>query len=185
MLKRISEWLHTISKNGWLALGAFALNLVFMMGVMPYAGAILAMAAGNGAGPLDLEFFYTPEQALAAVDAYGETGRVVYRTIELTADVLYPLAYGLAYSLAISWFFQRAFPTESRLQRINLLPIGAVLFDLLENAAIVTLLSVSPPPYLAAILASIFTPLKWAFAISSILATVIGLAAWAIGKARK
>lgn len=185
MLLKISDWLNKTSTNGWLVLGAFALNLVFMFGVMPYAGAILALAVGNGTGPLDLEFFYTPEQALAAVDAYGETGRSVYRLIQLTADLFYPLAYGLGYGLAISWFFQRAFAPGSWLQRVNLLLVGAVLFDYLENTAVVTLLSLNPPPYFAALLASIFTPIKWAFAIPGILAVVVGLAAWGIGKLKK
>ena len=186
MLINISTWLQKTSKNGWLVLASFVLNMLFMGLVMPYAGAILALAVGNGTGPLDLRFFYTPQEALAAVEAYGESGRAIYRIIELSADVIYPLVYTLAYGLLISWFFQRGFAAGSPWQRANLLPVFALFFDLLENAAIVILLSVFPSaPFFLAALAALFTLLKWVFAFGSIFCLLIGLLAWLVSKFKK
>lgn len=186
MLIKMSDWFHKTSKKGWLVLLFVVLDVAFVAGVMPYMGAIMALAANNGTGPLDLNLFYTPEQAFAAINAYGETGRSVYRIIELTADIIYPVIYTLAFGLLISWLAARGFAADSRLQRLNLLPVGAWLFDLLENIGIVTLLSIYPsmPTALAAITA-VFTSAKWLFAFGSILTILVSLGAWVIKAVRK
>jgi len=64
--------------------------------------------------------------------------------IELTADIIYPIIYTLFYSLLLSWLFQRAFKPDSKMQKYNVVPVGAWIFDLLENVGIVSMLSLYP-----------------------------------------
>jgi hypothetical protein len=161
--------------KGWLILALLALEVLFNAIILPNAQAILETASG-GTGPIDLQFFYTPEKAYTMVAAYGDAGRATYRTIELTIDILYPIVYTLFFSLLITWLFQRGFAADSKLQRLNVVPFGALLFDLLENTSIVAMLSLYPStPTILAWLATIFTMLKWGFAGASILLVVAGL----------
>ena len=183
MLTRISDTLRKYAK-GWIILVLFLLDGLFMGVVMPGLSARMDSYA-PGVGPIDLLFFYTPDKAYQMVAAYGEQGRAVYRTGELTVDIIYPIVYTLFFSLFITWLFQRGFTVESRMQRLNVVPIGAWLFDLLENLGIVGMLSIYPAtPALLAWLTAIFTLIKWLFAGVSMILMVIGIIA-AISKALK
>ena len=51
--------------------------------------------ASGGVGPIDLQFFYTPDKVYSMVSAYGESGRASYRLFELTGDIIYPIIYTL------------------------------------------------------------------------------------------
>ena len=176
MLTRISDTLRKYAK-GWLILILFLLDGLFMGVVMPGLSARMDNYA-PGVGPIDLLFFYTPEKAYQMVAAYGEQGRAVYRTGELTLDIIYPIVYTLFFSLFITWLFQRGFAAESGMQGLNVVPFGAWLFDLLENLGIVGMLSVYPStPSLLAWVSSIFTVIKWLFAGASVLLMVIGIVA--------
>jgi len=96
--------------------------------------------------------------------------------VELTVDIIYPIVYTLAFGLLISWLFQRGYKPDSKMQKLNILPLGAWLFDLLENLGIVTLLSTFPAQITAvALLTTIFTMVKWIFAGASMLLIVLGL----------
>ena len=117
------------------------------------------------------------------VQSYGEAGRARYRIFELTGDIVYPIVYTLFFSLAITWLFRRGVAKESRLQRLNVLPFGGWLFDLLENLGIVAMLSIFPSQFgILGWAATLFTMIKWLFAGTSIVLLLIGIAA-AIGKA--
>jgi hypothetical protein len=148
-----------------------------MMGyVMPLAAGIMAFAANNEVMPLDLMFFYTPAKAFAMIEKYAEAGRAVYMKIELTADIIYPIIYTLFYGLLISWLFQRAFKSDSAMQKYNVTPVGAWFFDLLENVGIVSMLALYPSqPNALAWLTMIFGSLKWLFVFASIGLSLFGL----------
>lgn len=174
MIERLSNVLHRYAK-GWLVLVLFLLDGAFMGFVMPIIGALMKGDSG-GPGPLDLQFFYTPAKAYEMVASYGEYGRAFYRSVELTADILYPIVYTLFFSLLISWLFQRGFPAGSTMQRLNVVPFGGWLFDLLENLGIVAMLSIFPStPAALAWLTALFTAVKWLFAGASILLVLVGL----------
>jgi hypothetical protein len=104
------------------------------------------------------------------IASYGDAGRAAYRTTELTTDILFPIAYTLLMALSISWLFQRAFDKGSAAQYLNLAPVGAWLFDLLENIGVVIMLSSFPTQsFLAAFLTSVFSGLKWVFVFFSLI----------------
>jgi hypothetical protein len=157
-----------------------------MFYVMPLAAGIMAFAANNSVMPLDLMFFYTPAQAFEMMDRYGKAGRSVYLKIELTADIIYPIIYTLFFGLLLSWLFQRAFKPESKMQKWNVMPVGAWFFDLLENVGVVSMLMMYPSkPDVLAWLTMLFGLLKWAFFLVTMGLVLVGLVRAAMNRFRK
>lgn len=175
MLKTISQKFHAWTR-GWRVLLLLVATALMAGFIMPVAAGILALAANNSVLPLDLMFFFTPGEAFDMIEKYGPAGRDLYLKILLTVDILYPIVYTLFLGLFLSWLFQRGFHPESIMQRLNVMPVGALLFDLLENIAIVTMLSMYPSiPDILAWLTMIFGSLKWLFAFASIALIFVGL----------
>ena len=143
MLNTLSRKFHAWA-TGWRVIILLIADALMMGYIMPLAGGLLALAANASVMPLDLMFFYTPDQAFAMIEKYGAAGRDLYMNIELTADIIYPIIYTLFYGLLLSWLFQRGFKPESKMQKYNVMPVGAFLFDMLENVGIVTMLSLYP-----------------------------------------
>jgi hypothetical protein len=191
MLNKISEKFHAWAKGRWV-LVMFIAEALMAGYVMPLAAGIMAFAANNSVIPLDLMhfftpgFFYTPEEAFAMIDKYGEAGRSIYWKIELTADIIYPITYTLFFGLLMSWLFQRGFKSNHQIQKWNVMPVGGWFFDMLENVGIVSMLSMYPAkPAFLAWLTMIFGSLKWAFAAVSIVLILIGLIRAALNGFRK
>ena len=167
MLTKLSTILQKYAKG--------PLVLLFVAFILPNTEAQMKATSG-GVGPIDLQFFYTPEKVYSMVSAYGESGRAFYRTFELTGDIIYPIIYTLFFSLLLSWLFRRGFAGDSHWQRLNVLPFGALLFDLLENSCIVTMLSIYPATLAPlAWLATGFTMIKWSFAAVTLLLVLLGV----------
>ena len=152
-----------------------ALDMFFMGLVMPLVDGL--MKSGTGLEqPLDLMFLATPDKMFAMIEQYGEYGRVFYRNVELTVDILYPIVYTLAFGLLISWLFQRGYKSDSRMQKLNVVPVGMWFFDLMENLGIVTMLTMWPSqPVALAWLTTVISTIKWIFAGASMVIIVIGL----------
>jgi hypothetical protein len=185
MLKALSQKFHAWT-TGWRVIILLIADALLMGYIMPLAGGILAFAANASVTPLDLMFFYSPAQAFAMIEKYGATGRDIYLKIELTADIIYPIVYTLFYGLLLSWLFQRGFASNSPVQKLNVVPVGAWLFDLLENIAIVSLLTAHPSqPAALAVLAMLFGTGKWLFAFASIGLALFGLVKASLNRFRK
>lgn len=185
MLNTISEKFHSWT-TGWRVVILLIADALMMGYIMPLAAGIMAFAANNSVLPLDMMFFYTPAKAFEMMDKYGEAGRSLYLKIELTADIIYPIIYTLFFGLLISWLFQRGFKTDSRMMKLNVMPVGAWFFDLLENAGIVSMLLMYPAKAAAmAWLTMIFGSLKWGFALISIGLVLVGLVKAAMNGFRK
>jgi hypothetical protein len=185
MLNKISEKFHSWAHGRWVLI-MLAADLLMMGYIMPLAAGLMAFAANNSVLPLDLMFFYTPDEAFAMIDKYAEAGRSIYLKIELSADIIYPIIYTLFYGLLLSWIFQRAFKSSSAVQKLNVMPVGAWFFDMLENAGIVSMLAMyRSKPAIMAWLTMIFGSLKWGFAILSIGLALVGLIRAAMNGFRK
>lgn len=185
MLNKISEKFHAWAKGRWVFV-MFIADALMAGYIMPVAAGIMAFAANNSVTPLDLMFFYTPEEAFAMIDKYGEAGRSIYWKIELTADILYPIIYTLFFGLLISWLFQRGFKSDSNMQKWNVMPVGGWFFDMLENVGIVSMLFLYPAkPQFLAWLTMIFGSLKWGFTFVSIGLVLVGLVRAALNGFRK
>jgi hypothetical protein len=167
---------NTLKKyaEGRIILVFLALMLMFGMIIVPTIRNKLEANSG-GAGFIDLLFSYTPEKAYSMIESYGDESRALYRTFAMTGDVIYPVVYSILFSLIITWLFQRSFASNSKLQVLNVIPFGALLFDWLENIFIVTMLLLYPStPTIVAKLASVCTTIKWGFGVVGILLVLIG-----------
>ena len=162
--------------NGWTVLILLVIYGFFAGYVMPMMAAKMNAAAGQSVTPLDLMFFYTPNQAFEMMNKYGEAGRSTYFNIELTADIIYPISSMLFFGILLSWLFQRGFKPDSKMQNFNLAPAGSWLFDLIENAMIVPMILMYPTQSaILAWLAMILGMVKWAFAFLSLGMVLTGL----------
>ena len=185
MLNVISQKFHAWA-TGWRVIILLIAEALMMFYIMPIAAGIMAFAANNSVLPLDLMFLFTPDQAFEMMDKYGEAGRSIYLRIELTADIIYPMIYTSFFGLLISWLFQRAFKPESKMQKWNVMPVGAWLFDMLENSGIVSMLLTYPSkPEVLAWITMFFGTLKWAFFIVTIGLVLVGLVKAAMNGFRK
>jgi hypothetical protein len=184
MMASLSNFFIRYAK-GWIILVAFVTVLLFEAVVLPGAQATIEAASG-GTGPLDLQFFYSPSTANETIASYGDAGRAAYRTTELTADLLFPIAYTLFLALSITWLFQRAFDKGSAVQYLNLAPVGAWVFDLLENVGVVILLNSFPnQPFVVTLLTTVFSGLKWVFVFFSAILLIFGAVAYIVSRFRK
>ena len=185
MLNTLSQKFHAWT-TGWRVLLLLVADALMMGYIMPLAGGLMALAANASVMPLDLMFFYRPDQAFAMIEKYGPAGRDIYMKIELTADIIYPIIYTLFYGLLLSWLFQRGFRPDSPMQKYNVVIVGAWFFDLLENIGIVSMLSMYPAqPSALAWLTMIFGSLKWLSFLVTIGLVLFGLVRAAINGFRK
>ncbi len=174
MLTNLSERFHQWAK-GWLVLILLVLDGFFAGFLLPLIQGMM-QGGQDGIRPLDLMLFATPDQTFAMIERYGEYGRPFYRNVELTVDIVYPIVYLFAFGLLISWLFQRGFSPNSKMMKLNVMPLGAWFFDLLENLNIVGLLTMYPSqPAVLAWLLMVLTTIKWAFAGASIVLILVGL----------
>jgi hypothetical protein len=174
MLKNLSDRFYQWTK-GWLVIVLFILDGFFSGFLLPLIQGMMQDDKG-GVQPLDLMMFAAPGKIFAMIERYGEYGRLFYRNVELTVDIIYPVVYLFFFGMLITWLFQRGFTSASPIRKYNITPLGAWFFDLLENISIVSLLSLYPAQHagLAWILI-LLTTVKWLFAGASILLILVGL----------
>ncbi|GAB3548757.1 hypothetical protein [Spirosoma fluminis] len=173
MLTSLSTFLYRIASWKTL-LVAVLLYVPFPAYILRTLEANMNALAGRILGPIDLLIGYDPAKIQQMVAAYGPEGRAIYAQGELTADIAYPLIYTLLFCLVLSLLFQNRLYTPFRL--VNVVPLGALLFDLFENGCIVYLLKAYPTSSdLIASLCSVFTNLKWAAFLLIFGLTVYGL----------
>lgn len=176
MLTRLSRWLRS-RITGRIALLGLLIFLVFGATVLP-AQSNRAQAASAGAGSPDISLYYSPDALLSMAEAYGEAGRAEYVRVRWTFDLAFPAVYGFFYLTAITWLFGKGFRPDSPWQRLNLVPIGGVFFDLLENTATSIVMASYPrSAAAAAALAPWFTLVKWILVGGSSALLVLGVAA--------
>ena len=176
MWVRFSEVLRRVS-TGWVTFGAVAVFLLFMGFVLP---AQSAQASGaEDVGSPDLSFFYTPRDLYRMAEAYGAQGRADYIRARFTFDLIFPIVYTFFLVTTISWLTRRAFASDSRWQLANLIPLAGALFDYLENVATSVVMARYPETTTAiAVLASVFTPVKWLLVVGSfVLLLIVAVAA--------
>ncbi|MDX9991667.1 MAG: hypothetical protein RBS68_06400 [Anaerolineales bacterium] len=179
MIVKLSDFLDRVAKP-WLILVSF-LVMVAMIGYF-LPGAQARMEA-NGGGPIDLMMFPTPAAVLAGIAALNAEGRAFYLLVELTYDIVYPISYMLFYGLALTFLLNRITAPGSIARRLNLLPVVAFVFDMLENVGVISLL-VSFPAQSAALagFVSVVNSVKWVFALSGMVVLLGALILWIVKK---
>ena len=176
MGKSLSNWLNRISR-GWVVIAAALVYLVFIALVAPGQAAQAEAYTGDAGSP-DLSLFYSAEDLYHLAEVYGERGREAYVRARFTFDLVFPLVYTLSLATALGWLSRRAFAPESRWQRVNLVPVLAMLCDYGENVS-ASLVMARYPERTVMIdwLAPAFTLLKWTFIGASFALLLVGAAA--------
>ncbi|GAB2781982.1 hypothetical protein GCM10027275_27220 [Rhabdobacter roseus] len=137
-----------------------ALYISFPAYWLKNAEATINRLAGKPLGPIDLTFGFDPARTLRMVADYGPAARAYYTLIELTTDLVYPIVYSLLWAVVLTLLFRgKAYKPFGW---IALLPFISLLFDYLENATIVGLLTTYPNQSVAlAVLCELFKLAKW------------------------
>ncbi len=174
MFSQISKKLTKISSIKLTAF-LFLLFLFFMFVVLPSL-ASKAAELFAGLGSPDLLFFYSGEKLYEVASSYGELGRNAYIETRFQFDLVWPVVYTLFLVTSISWFCSRITNVQSKLRYCNLLPIVAVVFDLLENISVSIVMYQFPAKTaLFSNIASYSTTLKWIFVYASFLTLAISM----------
>ncbi len=125
-------------------------------------------STSGGAGSPDTSLYYSADELLHLAEAYGEGGRAAYLRARWGFDLAFPAVYGFFLTTATAWAFARTCGPGSRWNLASLVPLGAVLFDLLENTATSIVMARYPASVpLAAGMAGWFTLTKWALVTGS------------------
>ena len=155
--------------------------LIFVALLMP---GLASSAAGSG--PLDLLFSYSPAEAFARVESYGAAGRRAYAIGSLTLDTAYPLIYTALFMVIIMQLTRGPESAPHPREKLALIPLATLIFDLGENLSIVAMLSAYPQTHQwVAKLASLFTSLKWVSAGITIALIIVLLVIWVVGYSRR
>jgi len=178
-MKKFANWFLRIS-SGWVALFCLVVFLLFVSLVLPDQ-AEKADRYSPGSGSPDTSFFYTASELYGFADSYGPLGRAAYVRARLTFDVIWPLVYTAFLITAISWLTQQTLQSSHGMGKMNLVPLAAMLFDFLENAAAAIVMARYPDPTpILAQLAGWFTAVKWILLSASfiLLLLIIGFVYW-------
>ena len=157
----------------------------FLVNGRPFGVTELKSITG-GVGILDMEVFYTPEQAYAFLAAMGEAGRAFELTHIVPLDLLVPLFYALFLSTFITWLLHRWLPATSPWHRLNVIPVIGALFDYLENLGIIAMLLAWPMEmYSIAQITMSATLLKFGFSVLAGAVVLGAIAGWILSVLRQ
>jgi hypothetical protein len=157
----------------------------FLVNGRPFGVTELKSITG-GVGILDMEVFYTPEQAYAFLAAMGEAGRAFELTHIVPLDLLVPLFYALFLSTFITWLLHRWLPATSPWHRLNVIPVIGALFDYLENLGIIAMLLAWPMEmYSIAQITMSATLLKFGFSVLAGAVVLGAIAGWILSLVRR
>jgi len=126
---------------GLLSCAAFFFWL-FNFSTLPLSNPELKRVS-NGEGLLDLRLYYSAQEAFQTIESYGPQGRALYLRF-LAADFVFVPIYGLAFALLFSRVALTLWGRASSRLRVNLLPLGIVLADFVENICLFLLLTGYP-----------------------------------------
>ena len=153
-LNRISNWKTLV--------GLILLHILFPAVLFRNAEEKINALAGKKLGPIDLTFGFNPNRTLQMVEDYGDAGRAYYKQVIMIVDSAYPIVYALLFAVIITLIYRKLL--HAPVYYLNLVPFFVMIFDFLENFAIISLLRHYPEQSLfIATLCEVFKLLKWLF----------------------
>lgn len=183
MLERFGQLQYRFA-NWRVILAVLAVFMVYQAAILPYVSGKLNDYS-NHAGVIDLLFAYTPEKLYSILDAYGQDGRSFYIAYSAIGDTVYPIIFTMLFSLLTTVIYRRVFRAGSFMHRLPLFFYAALLFDLIENALIITMAANYPKQlHTLAQISSVFTTAKWASAGLILILLLVGIALLPFKKAK-
>jgi len=186
ILDDLSDRIIALSSPGTILLSlAGVLITGFLVNGRPF-GVVELKSITGGVGILDMEVFYTPEQAYAFLAAMGDAGRAFELTHIVPLDLLVPFFYALFLSTLITGFLKKWLPEKSRWHRLNVIPVIGALFDYLENIGIIAMLLAWPMEmYSIAQITMAATLLKFGFSILAFVIVLGAIAGWFVAAVQR
>jgi hypothetical protein len=136
------KFLEKIS-SGPLVIVSVLIFALFIAVILPGQKAKTGEYAGD-AGSVDTSFFPKPDQVYTIAEAYGEHGREQYIKARYTFDVIWPLAYTFFMVALITFCTKKIFGAGSKWIHLNLIAIGPIVFDFIENGFAMAVMSAYP-----------------------------------------
>jgi hypothetical protein len=137
---------------------ALLIFAVFTATILP-SEAIRGVEAGLTES-IDTSILYSVEDLYSIIDGYSRQVRLAYIYQRFTFDLIWPIVYGLFILVTTLYLLIKI--NLKNLIRLIYFPLAAVMFDFLENISVSILMFIYPFRINAlAMLASIFTTLKW------------------------
>ncbi len=160
MFIKLSAWLR-VKSTGWIALGTLGLMLLFTILVLPSQAEASLESTGSTSIP-DTSLYYSPSDLYQIAENYGPEGRQAYIYSRWTFDLIFPLVYVSFLTIGLSWFSKQLITYSKIWNLVNLIPLLSGLLDYLENSATSLVMYLYPVRWTgAALLASLFSLLKW------------------------
>jgi len=176
-MQSISEYFYRKS-TVWTTLTTLALFVLFLWLILPAESERSAEVIGTSVSP-DTSFYYTKSELYQIAENYGERGRLFYIDTRITFDIIWPFIYTIFLITGISWITDKIVLEGSKVRLLNLVPIGAILFDFLENISNMVIMFRYPTPTdILASLAGVFTALKWVFVGGSFVIFALAILLW-------
>lgn len=176
-MRNLSEFFYRKS-TFWATVISLALFVLFLWQVLPAESARADEVLGSAPSP-DTSFYYTKSELYQIAEEYGREGRFFYIDSRITFDIIWPFIYTIFLINGISWIANKTILEGSRVRLLNLVPLGGLLFDFLENISnMVVMFRYPNPTDILASLAGIFTALKWVFVGGSFVILVLAFILW-------
>jgi hypothetical protein len=174
--------LFKLKLNIYHVLIALLIFTIFTATILP-SEALRGVEAGLTQS-IDTSILYSVEDLYSIISGYSREVRLAYIYQRFTFDLIWPLVYGLFIVVTTLYLL-----IKIKIKRLNYLiyfPLAAVGFDFLENISVSILMFIYPVRINAlALLASIFTTLKWITLSYSFIQIIILLIVLLITKIKK
>jgi hypothetical protein len=109
---------------------------------------------------IDTSILYSVEDLYSIISGYSRQVRLAYIYQRFTFDLIWPIVYGLF--IVVTTLYLLIKINLKRLSSLIYFPLAAVIFDFSENISVSILMFIYPFRINAlALLASIFTTIKW------------------------
>lgn len=181
-MQSISEFFYRKSTISAVLL-SLALFILFLWQVLPAEAERSDEVLGSTASP-DTSIYYTKSELYQIAEEYGLEGRMFYIDSRITFDIIWPIIYTIFLISGISWIADKVILEGSWVRKFNLVPLGGLLFDFLENISNMIIMFRYPTPTdLLASLAGYFTVLKWVLVGGSFAILVLAILLWIAVKA--
>ena len=172
---RLSDFFYQKTNGKWIAIFAI-LFMLFGMVIIPHYAAPLKEIVPSSYKPFDLLFFYDYSYAQDFIGRLGEGGIRSYLIFSWVIDFFYPMVYGGLLIFVLSYIFVDFSFSKKWHSYVNILPLGIMLIDYIENAGIAYMLTSFPNfSALSVFMVNKATQLKWLIVVVCIFFVIVGL----------
>jgi len=174
-MKRFSNFLVKIA-NWKTSLAFFLVYISFNAYFLPKGFKSDVPIADRNLPIIDLQMTYNPENVKSIVSMYSGKAKEAYILNSAIVDTIYPMAYVCFFGILLSLVFYK-WKIRPWFLWLNVLPVGILIFDYLENIMIISMLKTYPANIdTLAMCCSFFTMVKWSLAGVVILLLLTGIA---------